>query len=192
MTSRPSTYPRGFTFLELMVSMALILVLMALLSPMLMRGRDSARRAACMSNLSQLGGALHLYAQDYDGRFPAADNDWTVTARVYSKNTRIYLCPDEPAASRAQFEPGTTAKTASGHTQLSSSYSYRAGLANDDPAEEPVSTDWGPWHGEGKNVLYLGGNVRWKPAREVPRLAVGARPPFTGERQAEAADPGME
>jgi prepilin-type N-terminal cleavage/methylation domain-containing protein/prepilin-type processing-associated H-X9-DG protein len=186
MTPRRFIQRRGFTFLELMVSMALILVLMALLSPMLMRGRDSARRASCMSNLSQLGGALHLYAQDYDGRLPAAPNDWTVTADVYSKNTGIYVCPEEPAASRARFEPGVTARGPSGQRQLSSSYSYRAGFCNDDPAEEPVSSDWSPWHSDGLNVLYLGGNVRWKPAREAPTLATGPRPALTGERVAGA------
>lgn len=181
MATRPSIRRNGFTFLELMVSMALILVLMALLAPMLMRGRESARRSACASNLTQLGGALHLYAQDYDGRFPAVTNDWTAITQLYSKNRQVNACPNEPAASRAQFQPGVLAKTGAGSMQLYSSYNYRAGLANDDPAEEPLATDWSHWHDDGMNVLYLGGNVRWKPRPEIPALAVGARPAFSGE-----------
>lgn len=181
MVTRTPLTRKGFTFLELMVSMALILVLMALLSPMLMRGRDSARRSACMSNLSQLGAALHLYAQDNDGQFPAAENDWTVTSQIYSKNVGVYICPNEPAASKERYQPGKAAKDATGRPVLYSSYSYRAGLANDDPAEEPLSTDWSPWHSGGMNVLYLGGNVRWKPVREVPQVAAGPRPVLTGE-----------
>jgi len=192
MATRTCLTRNGFTFLELMISMALILVLMALLSPMLLRGRDSARRAACMSNLSQLGGALHLYAQDYDGRFPVAQNDWTVTAQVYSKNRNVYVCPSEPTESRERFQPGATAKAASGEPLIYSSYSYRAGLANDDPAEEPVSTEWSPWHHGGMNVLYLGGNVRWKPSREAPQLATGHRPTFTGERVADGSPASAE
>lgn len=180
MRAHESITRRGFTFLELMVSMALILVLMALLSPMLLRGRDSARRASCQSNLSQLGAALHLYSQDYDGRFPAVANDWSVTAAVYSKNQNIYRCPNEPPDSVERYYPGRIVQDANGNPVLASSYSYRAGFANDDPAEEPLSTDWSPWHDGGVNVLYLGGNVRWKPAREAPRLEVGARPLYIG------------
>lgn len=178
LNRRPLIERRGFTFLELVVSLALISLLMSLLFPVFVQTRHSARRAACQSNLGQLGAALHLYSHDHDGRFPATENDWTFVANVYAKNHAIVKCPDEPTLEQKRFDPGTT-RSVGGRPLMFSSYTYRPGLANDDPAEEPVSADWRAWH-DGFNVLYLGGNVRWQPAKECPKTTAAARPVPTG------------
>src|SRR5690606_23376396 len=59
----------GFTLVELLVVIAIIGVLSALLVPALSRGKDAAKRAACASNLRQLGIASGMYWDDNDGRF---------------------------------------------------------------------------------------------------------------------------
>ena len=59
-----------FTFLELIVSMSLIMALVALLFPVFARTPEAARRTSCESNLRQIATACHLYAMDNNGHLP--------------------------------------------------------------------------------------------------------------------------
>ncbi len=67
----PSTR-RGFTLIELLVVIAIIALLAALLFPVFANARNSARGGQCVSNLRQIGQGMHLYMDNWDGRYPAA------------------------------------------------------------------------------------------------------------------------
>jgi prepilin-type N-terminal cleavage/methylation domain-containing protein/prepilin-type processing-associated H-X9-DG protein len=60
----------AFTLIELLVVIAILAVLAALLFPVFAQARAKARQAACLSNLKQIGYALQMYLQDYDGHLP--------------------------------------------------------------------------------------------------------------------------
>ncbi len=62
----------GFTLVELLVVIAIIGILIAMLLPAINAARESARRAACQSNLRQIVLAVHTFADRNDGRLPDA------------------------------------------------------------------------------------------------------------------------
>jgi len=60
----------AFTLIELLVVIVIVAALMGLLVPILASARASARKVACVSNLSQIGKAIHLYSMDFDDSIP--------------------------------------------------------------------------------------------------------------------------
>lgn len=60
----------GFTLIELLVVIAIIAILAAILFPVFAQAKEAAKKAACTSNLKQLGISLELYIADYDDRLP--------------------------------------------------------------------------------------------------------------------------
>ena len=63
---------KGFTLVELLVVIAIIALLMGILMPALARVRQIAFRMVCGTNLSGIGKAMLIYANDYDDEMPRA------------------------------------------------------------------------------------------------------------------------
>jgi len=51
----------GFTIVEVLVSIAVIGILLALILPAIVQSRGAARKLQCTNNLKQIGLALHSY-----------------------------------------------------------------------------------------------------------------------------------
>ncbi|MCI0334576.1 MAG: DUF1559 domain-containing protein [Planctomycetes bacterium] len=70
MPRRPeSACGRGFTLVELLVTISIIGVLVGLLIPAVQSARESSRRAHCTNNLKQIGLAFHEY-ELHMGKYP--------------------------------------------------------------------------------------------------------------------------
>lgn len=93
----------GFTLIELLVVIAIMSILSAILFPVFVRARESARRASCLSNVKQIGLASQMYTQDYDEYLvsyaypasPARDPmyGWQVALMKYIKSPQLFVCP---------------------------------------------------------------------------------------------------
>lgn len=106
---------QGFTLIELLVVIAIIAILAAVLFPTLRQAMENGKRAACSSQMQQIGKALFAYADDYHGRAPYAGG-WSMSnqptggvvkptgpyfiARVLGKHAgnseQIWVCPATP------------------------------------------------------------------------------------------------
>ncbi len=94
----------GFTIIELVVVMAIILILAAILLPVFERALKSAECTTCLMNVRHLGLAAQLYAGDYDGVLPPAvidspnssqQNCWDILLMPYLRSRDIFICPTD-------------------------------------------------------------------------------------------------
>jgi prepilin-type processing-associated H-X9-DG protein len=60
----------AFSLVEMLIVIGILIVLLALLVPAMNRAREASRRAACASNLRQIGAAMMKYATENNGKLP--------------------------------------------------------------------------------------------------------------------------
>jgi prepilin-type N-terminal cleavage/methylation domain-containing protein len=92
---------KGFTLIELLVVIAIIAILAAILFPVFAQARENARKTTCLNNCKQMGTAIQMYIQDWDGWYPLAwfdfgENGFDVALFPYIKNKQVYACPSNP------------------------------------------------------------------------------------------------
>jgi prepilin-type N-terminal cleavage/methylation domain-containing protein/prepilin-type processing-associated H-X9-DG protein len=67
---RPTPSRHAFTLIELLAVIAIIAILAALVAPSLASAKLAGGKAVCISNLRQIGVAIHAYASDFEGKIP--------------------------------------------------------------------------------------------------------------------------
>lgn len=89
---------RGFSLIELLVSLAVMAILLALLIPGLLHARNAGYGAVCANNLRQSGTAWQSYLHEHES-FPrhSAQPDWRYGGVVFAgANRAAVLDPERP------------------------------------------------------------------------------------------------
>lgn len=97
---------KWFTMIELLITIAIIAILVALLFPALGRAKMAVLKVSCLNNLKQYAVKINYYVDSYNGFLPPAYTDDAVTwvVRLEEKNLadtykgtgqipQPYLCP---------------------------------------------------------------------------------------------------
>jgi prepilin-type N-terminal cleavage/methylation domain-containing protein/prepilin-type processing-associated H-X9-DG protein len=179
---RSRRFRRAFSLIEMLISMAIIIILFTMMYGFGSRKHQMNQRKVCQSNLLKIYIGLQIYGNDYADRFPVVTNAQTsedvfdVLVPRYTADTSVYICPgskDKPLAPGVSLRKGRV------------SYSYYMGWgatnadqvlltdkqvdANPKAAGETIFSEDGKkpgnnHHKYGGNLLFADGSVRTSPA----------------------------
>jgi prepilin-type N-terminal cleavage/methylation domain-containing protein/prepilin-type processing-associated H-X9-DG protein len=99
----------AFTLVELLVVIAIMAILASLVMPALARAKQQGKRAACMSNLRQIGLATGMYVDEHECYPPAYLDSTTrwmdLLKPLIDKSSGVYLCPADPEKNAVTWDP---------------------------------------------------------------------------------------
>jgi len=171
--------------------LALAVILGAQGAMVLSRGRRYLHMPSCLSNVKQLGLAMALYAEDYDGRYPPYEEFFlsiggpplgsrsaprTGYLFEYVRVPELWMC-DKDTRWRDRLERPRP----HGRDIMDSSYRWDAGLAGlrrddvADPKTAPVLFDMAPRHYDHRNVALADGHAKWLREDDFQTYGVDAR-----------------
>lgn len=155
---------RAFTLIDILVTLAIVAVLIAILLPSLRHARDAARLVKCTSNLSQLRTSMMIYVDAYNttpiwNEYPEDDERLTIEPA-----SAVWLCPSDPDKG-VNRRGGLTSYDASGIRNMR--YHSMKGHGFDSTAMLPntiaVAWDYQKVHAGLRNRVFVDGSIRRVP-----------------------------
>lgn len=129
---------RGFSLIELLITMAIIVILYSLYFTSGSGHYQARQKALCQKNLENIYVALKTYAGDHNGSYPTATHAATAEAPLsllvpqYTAVTEIFICPGSSHKKLPEAKPFAERKI---------SYAYVMGRTGSDGADLLLMAD---------------------------------------------------
>jgi len=101
----------GFSLLELLITLAILIILVVMWHGFGSRTNQQGQLKACQRNLQQIYLALEIYANEHEGRFPALagarspEEPLSVLIPKYTTASDAFVCPGSKDAAIPSAEP---------------------------------------------------------------------------------------
>ncbi len=158
---------RGFTFVELVLVLAIIATLAAILFPVYAASREATRSTSCKANLLNIFVALRIYAADFGGVFPPERPGLAALIRLDLIDEQSLRCPSAPQGPLVRGAIDWLDET------NVPPYLYVPGLTYPPSDHKLVVADSRPRHRQTANALFADGAIRPLPVplwlRFIPR-----------------------
>jgi len=99
---------KGFTIIELLVTISIIALLMALILPAVQNAREAARIVQCKSRMHNVGVAFHNYAASTGKSYSVLEDasSWISVLKPFTENNQlVLLCPNDDGSMGAGYLP---------------------------------------------------------------------------------------
>ena len=135
----------GFTIIELLVVLSVILILLTVVTPAVSKAKEKANKTICINNLRQISVALTMYANENDGKFPPdGAKKWSqYLSPDYIKDNKTFDCPTHAFV-------GSIA---------AADYGYQSGYDLESNPGALIVWDYEGCHGGLENKLTIGGKI---------------------------------
>jgi len=164
---------KGYTFVELLVTILVVVVMFSLLIPALRKVRTQTYIPACRNNLKHLGKIIQQYATDHDGSYPTADKWCDLLVQRYKVPEKSFVCPsgEKELPCYYAINPNAEPHSSSDTVLL---FETKGGW-NKFGGLEIVSTENHQFKDdpEGCNVLFNNGRVRYIKTKRLDKLNWG-------------------
>lgn len=156
----------GFTAVELLMAMIAVTIVAAIVYPIVIKAKETAHIAECLSNMRKMGAGLHLYLQEYDNKFPTAvpwgapdywkEHGQVTLQQLLSPYVRSGMVREKKNGKEVYTRPGVFACPSD--TGLASRYGRILGV----PPAQPI------WKYTGCSYEYYASNQKDVLHRDVP------------------------
>ena len=160
---RPQNATKGFSLIELLITLALLCVLSVMLYGFGSASHQRSQKKLCADNLQKIYLAMQIYANDFGGRLPQNTNAVTSEDVLdelvprYTADTSIFICPGGRDAQIPSGEPLRKHKI---------SYAYYMGTGSLITGRPPDCVDVRP---AGEHRAEARGRIGFFPERKTAR-----------------------